>query len=614
MRRNHWRLHGELQFNIIDGLTFNTKFIYENDRSTTDWLATDQSHVARTIRNAYAQPNPTTGRMTYMTPENGGLLRTTNTNGRYWTFRAQANYDKSFGKHAINAIAGLEFRETIINGSRALQLGYDDQLQSSNTSSVNFGTLSSMTYSPYYLQGSFPALYYVFEPYLRNGMGVEAEEHHRFGSGYMNATYTYDDRYNLFASVRKDYADVYGLNAKFRGRPLWSVGAGWNIHNESFMSDVKWINVLKLRFSYGVTGNIYQGATSYMTATSSEINRYTGLPRGEVESPANPNLKWEQNRTTNIGIDFSLFSNRMRGALDYYNKVGRDIFSNRSLDPITGFTSMFMNTASLRNRGIELAISYDWLRPTSENRIGWSTNLTFSHNSNKITSVENPATTATQLIETPYREGYPTSALWSYRFAGISAEEGDRGGTLWYIEEGNTAHQAQSRSIDVLEFSGQTDPKVVMGIDNTLTWKGFSFGLLMAYYSGHKMRALTQDEVFRMPYSALPSYYVNSWTPENNNSTVPGIGRYYPSSTSTEETQHENTAVYSADFLKIRNIVLGYEIPQTWCRSIGINRLSLRVQIDNPKYLWVKNDIKVDPETLGVRNPSSVVFGLNVNL
>lgn len=81
---------------------------------------------------------------------------------------------------------------------------------------------------------------------------------HRYASGYFNATYTYDDRYNLFGSYRKDYADVYGLNAKFRGKPLWSVGAGWNIHKEDFMHDFTYIDFLKLRYSYGVTGNIYQ--------------------------------------------------------------------------------------------------------------------------------------------------------------------------------------------------------------------------------------------------------------------------------------------------------------------------------------------------------------------
>ena len=377
------------------------------------------------------------------------------------------------------------------------------------------------------------------------------------------------------------------------------------------MEPVSWVDFLKLRVSYGVTGNIYQGATSYMTATSTEVNSYTNLPYGTIESPANPQLKWEQSRTINVGVDFALFDNRLRGSLDYYNKEGKDIFSNRQLDPTTGFTSMFMNTASMRNRGVELTLSYDWFRSHRREEFSWSTNFTFSHNKNKVTSVENPATRAYELISTPYKTGYPSSALWSYRFAGISDVEGQEGQTLWYIEDDMTSHSASSHDVSILEFSGQTDPKVVMGMDNSFSWNGFSLSVLMAYYGGHQMRALAEAETFVVPTTAIASYFVNAWTPENPTST-PGIGRYASTSIGSETT-YANTAVHDADFLKIRNIVLGYEFPERWLKPLGVNRLNLTFQIDNPKYLWVKNNVGVDPETLGIRNLTSYIFGLNIN-
>lgn len=423
--------------------------------------------------------------------------------------------------------------------------------------------------------------------------------------------YTYDEKYNVFGSFRKDYADVYGLNAKFRGTPLWSVGAGWLIHNESFMKDIKWVNFLKLRASYGVTGNIYQGATSYMTATSGELNSTTNLPYGTIQSPANPNLKWEQSRTTNIGIDFGLLDNRLRGSIDYYNKVGKDIFSNRTLDPTTGFSSMFVNMASMRNRGIELQVTYDWLRAATRKGWSWTTNFTMSHNKNVVTSVENPSTRAYQLTSNPYVESYPSSALWSYRFAGISDQEGEKGQTLWYIEDGGKSHNASSRSTSIMEYSGQSEPKVIMGMDNSVRWNGFSFSILMAYYGGHKMRALTESETFAVPATAINSYFLNAWTPENPTNT-PGIGRYSSNSLGSEP-RYSDISIHHADFLKIRNIVFGYDFPQQWIKHLGMNRLNLRFQIDNPKYLWVANDVHVDPETLGLRNPSSFIFGLNIN-
>ena len=611
-RRQYMRYHGELLFKIIDGLTANAQFVYESDHSTAEWYATQDSHMMRTMRNAYGSKDAE-GNFTTMVPKTGGYLQTTNTDGRYWTARGQLSYVKTFGKHDINAIAGLEFRETKLNGSKALALGYDDQLQSSATHTVDFGTMSTMTYAPYFFgaSGGYPAAQFVFNPYLRDAMGVVTDTHHKYASGYFNLTYTYDNKYNLFGSFRKDYADVYGLNAKFRGKPLWSVGAGWLIHNEKFMEDMKWINFLKLRASYGVTGNIYQGATSYMTATSGDLNSDTNLPMGEIQSPANPNLKWEQSRTINIGIDYAFLNSRLRGSLDYYNREGKDIFSNLTLDPTTGFSSMFVNMASMRNRGIELQLTYDWLRAKSRKDWAWTTNFTMSHNSNKVTSVENPSIRAYQLISNPYVEGYASSAMWSYRFAGISDQEGEKGQTLWYVEDDNKKHSASGASVDIMEYSGQAEPKVIMGMDNSVRWNGFSLSILMAYYGGHKMRVLQESETFGVPTTAIASYFLNAWTPENPTNT-PGIGRYASTSIGSEST-YGNIYVQDADFLKIRNIVLGYDFPSQWISRLGINRLALRFQIDNPKYLWVKNDVNVDPETLGLRNPSSFIFGLNVN-
>lgn len=620
-KRQHMRYHGDLLFKIIKGLTVETQFIYETDHQNVSWYANPQSHVARVIRNAFVDYQ--NGQLVYNTPKTGGLRRDTNTDGQYWTWRGQVNYSNTFGKHSIVALAGLEFRETKTWGSNTLMLGYDDQLQSSSTQSVNFDILSKMENSPYYQAGvsgygSYPAGQFAWDPYIDGSLQPVIETLHRYGSGYANATYTYDDRYNIFGSFRKDYADIYGLNTKYRGRPLWSVGAGWLIHNEAFMKDVKWVDFLKLRFSYGVTGNIYQGATSYMTATSSDVNEINNLPYGKIQSPANPNLRWEKSITTNIGIDFSFFNNRLRGALDYYNKVGKDIFAQRQIDPTSGFTSMVVNTASMKNNGVELSLTYDWFRAPSREAFAWTTNFTFAYNKNKVTDVENPALTAWQLIDNPYKTGYPTSALWSYQFAGISGEAGIEGMTLYYIEPGEdgtptTTTAPSGRSTSVLVYSGQSEPKVVMGMDNSFRWKGFSLSILMAYYGGHKMRAIPFDETFAFSYSPVASYFLDAWDAETNpNSDIPGVGRY-ASTAIGSETRFVDRSVYNASFLKIRNIVLGYDLPNEWIRHLGMNRVGIRFQIDNPKALWTANKVNVDPETLGLRLPSSFIFGLNVN-
>lgn len=612
-RRQHTLYHGDLLFRIMDGLTANAQFIYERDHVNTLWYANEKSNAARSMKYGYAQYDASTGAVSYLTPSSGGIRSDINNDGQYWTARGQLNYSKTFGKHAINALAGMEFRETKTNGSKTLYLGYDDQLQNSATQTVDFGVLSSITKSPYFMasNGGYSVNELVFQPYINGNLTPIVEQKHRYASGYANATYTFDDRYNFFASFRKDYADVYGLNVKFRGKPLWSVGAGWLMNNETFMKDVQWVNYLKLRFSYGVTGNIYQGATSYMTATSTGLNMSSGLPYGEVSSPANPNLRWEQSRTTNIGVDYSLLDNRLRGAVDYYHKVGKDIFSKIALDPTTGFSSMVANAASMVNKGLELQMTYDWFQGKTRNDFSWTTNFTFAYNKNEVTKVENDATIAAYLIVTPFKEGYPTSALWSYRFADISDEEGELGKTRYYIEDDGKSVSPQDKSIDVLEYSGQSEPKVIMGMDNSFYWKGFTLSVLAAYYGGHKMRAIIYDESMGIS-GPIASYFLNSWTPENK-TDMPGIGQYGTNTTRANQTLNANRSVRDASFLKIRNIVLGYDFDPQWIKSLGMNRLRLQFQIDNPKALWIANKVHVDPETLGIRNPSSFIFGLNVN-
>src|SRR5690606_25919190 len=122
---------------------------------------------------------------------------------------------------------------------------------------------------------------------IESGLGLIPEVRHRFASGYGNVTYSYDDKYNIFGSFRKDYADVYGLNSKYRGKPLWSVGVSWLASDEEFMKNYDWLNYLKVRSSYGITGNIVQNVTSVMVAsTNIPVNTWTQQPRARIDRPA----------------------------------------------------------------------------------------------------------------------------------------------------------------------------------------------------------------------------------------------------------------------------------------------------------------------------------------
>ena len=150
-------------------------------------------------------------------------------------------------------------------------------------------------------------------------------------------------------------------------------------------------------------------------------------------------------------------------------------------------------------------------------------------------------------------------------------------------------------------------------MDNQLRWNGLSLGFLLVYYGGHKMFAQPKSEVFESSWdSPLNIVYLNSWTPENH-SDVPGIGEYASTSLGSECRTATN-CLYDADFLKIRNITIGYDLPEYLTEQVGISKISLRFQINDPKALWIKNNAGIDPETLGIRKQASYMFGVNLSL
>ena len=150
-------------------------------------------------------------------------------------------------------------------------------------------------------------------------------------------------------------------------------------------------------------------------------------------------------------------------------------------------------------------------------------------------------------------------------------------------------------------------------MDNTLRYKNFSLNFMMVYYGGHKMRARSYDQTNVLPYGAAADYYVNSWTPENTDTDVLGIGQYSSSTIQNLVNQAGDIFVRPADFIKIRNLTLGYMVPVSLTQRIGMNNLCVTFQLDNIPALWKKNDVGVDPETLGIREQMTYILGLNFN-
>lgn len=612
------RYYVNLNFKPLPGLTINPMFQYEDNRSDYSAYAEPDSYRVRMVQNVYTMRAGTAPNYTYtnLLPK-GGLLNTGLNKSPGYTARAQANYTKEFNKHGIIALGGVELRQTRAFGNRGILLGYDDQLQSQTTNNVNFLELYNKNTT--FWNPNYPTVRQFYFPTISD-IGLDPDILHRYASSYANITYTYDRKYNVFGSIRKDFADLFGASDEYRGKPLWSIGGSWNASNEEFMKDLTFVNQLKVRASYGFTGNIDLNTSALLSAsTGNGVNSDTQLPSASVSNPPNPYLRWEKTETTNIGIDFNLFNDRLRGALDWYQRKGTDLFATKRLDPSEGFTSMVINNASMVNKGIDLNLGYEWFRPTAPQGLSWFSNLVLSVNKNKITYVDEVTTNSFALIEGDnpgpnggYRVGDPVRALYSFRFAGLD----NTGLPTWYTAAGDRS-TALLNSVNDVVFSGTPDPKVNISLNNDVAFKGFSLSVFATYYGGHHFRARQAPAAYNYaPYNPLPIFLLDSWTPTNTDTDIPGSGQYYQQSNggSSGQWAFSDILIRRADFIKIRNIVLGYDLPAGVASKIKASNLKFRFQINNPKSVWTRQtDVHVDPETGGAPIPTSFVFGINAN-
>ena len=621
LRNTNIRSYVHANAQLMDGLTLSGMFQYEDIYSKTDSHYEADSYEMRHLYNLY-----TSSKGEHNLPD-GGMLRTATSEGAYYTFRAQTDFSRTFSeKHQVDALLGFEFREQHFKNGSTLLMGYDDASQTNNMGTANFGQLKN-------LEGATSALgtYYQMYGAPTGNDFTTSDILHRFYSIYFTGGYTYDSRYAATLSYRVDKTDLFGADPEFRGRPLWSVGASWNIQNEHFMSDVKWIDALKLRTSYGLTGNIAQNFSSFLTATV-DVNEINGARYARLNTPPNDQLRWEKTASLNIGLDFAVLKGRLTGAFDYYHKKGTDLLTTTDLDPTTGWRNLTINNGEMSNTGIELQLNGEILQARNRQQLGISAAFSIAYNQNEVTAVNHePATGMETLYYGTFHQGYPVHSLFSYRFAGMEEKKAIQ--YFGWYDHNDEVHYSDLNSEEFtpqdVVYSGSLDPKVSMSFTPTLTWQGFTLSAMFAYYGGHVMRARVEDWTYdgsangyrALPLlehlPAVPVSYLNYWTQEDY-FNYPANG-YAGSTNVVGDYQHLDANVLPADYLKLRNIVLGYEFPKSVCRLLHLQSLRLRAQINN-LWTWMHNDADIDPEATNpfsgessLRTPCSYTMSLNVN-
>jgi len=638
-RNTNIRTYANATATILPGWTASAYFQYEDVYQKTNSLTEANSYDMRYLYDIYTQLTTTMVEdYDYETDEiitvpqetivhnipDGGMLKTVTSEGAYYTFRAQTAYQKTFAKlHDIDLLAGFEFRESHLKTAANVLMGYDEQTQTNRNALVNFGNLTNQSG-----QASVLGANYTMYGAPDADSFATTDVLHRFYSVYFTGNYTYDHRYSLSASYRVDKTDLFGADPKFRGRPLWSVGASWNMQNEQFMKPYTWIDVLKLRASYGLTGNIDSSVSSYLTASLGNEYIYGNLG-ASLNTPPNDQLRWEKTASLNLGLDFSVLGNRLSGSLDYYHKKGTDLLTVTDLDPTTGWTKLTINNGEMTNNGLELQLNGRIVEAKTRNQLGVNASWNLAYNRNKVSKVYHTAATGYEYLNIyTLHEDYPVHSLFSYDFAGLASDKESNMQYVCWRDHNGEVHQSEiysdDFSIDDAIYSGSLDPKFTSSFTPELTYAGFSLSAMFSFYGGHVMRAnvdqwTTTGSLYGYDGGAIPASALDYWTSGDDTQYIANGYRGSSNVVGKYDVRYMNTNVVPADYLKLRNLVIGYNFDKNICRRLGMNSIRLRLQMNN-LCTWVRNKYGIDPEanhpiygTPQDKTPRSYTMSLSLN-
>ncbi len=641
------------KFNILPGWTASGQFQYEDIFARTKTLYEADSYFMRNLYNLYttassvmewvddpskdwwgadfdfdaylADPDhygmmqQAKTQTVHHIPE-GGCLQTYTQEAQYYTFRAQTGYNNTFaGKHFIDAIAGMEYRQTRVTTENSLQYGYDPRTQTNLNLMTDWAYINNPTSNVFGSDAPVNGAPSTF--------GTSSVLH-RYYSIYFTGSYVYDNRYSLSGSYRVDKTDLFGSDPKFRGRPLWSIGGSWNAHNEAFLRDYTWLNALKLRASYGLTGNIDPNSTSYLTARI-KTNSITGGKQGNLQTPPNDQLRWEKTATWNAGVDFAFLGYRLNGSVDYYHKKGTDLLTVTDLDRTTGWSSLTINSGNMVNNGIEFQLDGVIIPSQGRRSLGIRLGLNFAYNHNKITKVSHFVNSGSEYLNPNLlHEGYPINSMFAFDYTGLKEVDG-----LYYMgwrdHEGveHTSSIGSSEfTIDDVLYIGSTTPVYTGSILPTITWNGFTLSAMFNYYGGHYMR-IGNDEwsdgtggssgyTNTFGNGAVFEKVLNYWRGDER---YPANGYFSKDYKYLGYSNYRSSNIAHADYLKFRNIMLSFNFDPKLCRRIGLNDIRLRFQVNNLG-TWARNSRNLDPEALTTNGshtnkvPRSYTFSLFFNL
>lgn len=532
----------DVRYNIKPNFFITAQGSYNTSRGTSDVFRSPDSHDFKNETNISQKGKYTLG----------------NTGSDQWAAKLVGNYIHNFDNDGtmLTLNLGGEIKRSKSTSSTLVATGFlsDDQ--------------NDIAYATTYPDGGKP---------------LGSEDLSASLGGFLAANFMWKNRYVLDGSYRVSGSSKFGSDHRYA--PFWSVGAGWNIHNEEFAKKLGWINTLRLRGSYGYTGSVkfssYQAVTTYKY--NSDYLSYTGVGAIPI-GMANPDLKWQTTKKLNVGITSSLFGDRLNVNFDVYNEKTTDMLIDRSLPPSSGTTSVKANLGSQTSNGIEFSLwgkiikTRDWEWSLSVNGLHSKTTINNisdamkrmnEQNASGFTSSDGSTNIASSSPLFQYREGESPSAIYAVRSAGIDPATGNE---IFIKKDGSYTYKYDSKD---QVSCGDTNPTLQGSISSMLQYKNFSLTASFSYRFGGEMynstRALKVENVNPRKNCDVRAF-TDRWT------TVGDVKPYIDIAKATGNTSvYTDRFVEKDDELWLSSLYLQYNVPMTFLKKLHIQKMYLGI-------------------------------------
>lgn len=593
-----WNLSSFLKYKVTDWLRYENTIGYNVSNTTEESYVNNQSYYIAKLRRCNLEDFDVFDEGLAQETEMpfGGILNRNTTSNSSYTFRNSLRLHKRLSKNEFDVNIGNEIRSNTYSGYQMSRGGYYPER------GLTFAQIDHTRYPKY-------------ASWVKRNPDKAINNVQNYLSYYATFIYAYDNRYSVNFNYRTDGSNAFGQAKSNKFLPVYSSSFRWNGHNERFMANVNWISNLSLRGSYGIQGSVHPDMTPNLIVKQEPIDPISTEFGSSIVRLPNPKLRWEKTKSYNIGLDLGLFRNKFTLTAEYYHKKGEDQIVSKRVSSISGVNSISINAGDIVNKGYELAINATLLE---KNVFLLSTNIIGFKNTNEVLTSNNEDTYTWMdyVSGNAYLPGNPVDGFYSYRFGGLN----DKGLPTFEGIDPEDGATKEERFEKMFVYSGQRTPDVSGSFSVFAKYKRLRLNCLFSYSLGAKIRLnnlySAMGQRLPQPYQNMTADFVNRWRQagDEDHKIIPTLSsdkmsvrtsKYenYIGNNFWQMYNHADMRVVSADYLKLSNITLAYDLSDGLCKKLRLKHVTLRAE-GRSLHTWASKE-------LNGQDPDHASFGYN---